>query len=254
MTVDERRTRISECCAKLDLHYDRKKEGRLHTDLRVFPDSDVEWHFTPSFLSSPSANKRLLKWFEEQWGINVNDRSATKETLGSSKNDDVDHSDSSNSSKLSNLHIKAPSAEFDLVFLLLHIYRHMLFEGIGMRQVLDYYCVLMRATAEERCEAIMALRSLGVDDFAEALMWVFAHVFANENESWMLCQSNEARGRMLLEMIMEGGNFGRSGEYAITAGKHSAWWHISRYVGRKTMLLRYYPSEIIWNLLNKMKI
>lgn len=67
MTAEERRIRISECCAKLDSHYDRNKEGYLHTDLKVFTDTDVEWHFTPSFLSNPSANKRLQKWFEEQW-------------------------------------------------------------------------------------------------------------------------------------------------------------------------------------------
>lgn len=229
MTAKERRGMICDYCAKIDPHYDRKKEGYLHTDVRVFPNTDVEWHFTPSFLSKPSANKKLQEWFEEQWidSFIIKDESSE---------------------------IKAPGVEFNLVFLLLHIYRHILFEGIGMRQVLDYYFVLIHSTAVDRIKAMTVLKSLGVDAFAEALMWVFTHVLAKENESWLLCKPDEARGRMLLEMILEGGNFGRSGEYAITGGDHSAWWHVRRYVGRNSKLLRYYPSEIIWNLLNKMKI
>lgn len=139
-----------------------------------------------------------------------------------------------------------------------------------MRQVLDYYFVLMRSTAGERREAMTVLKSLGVDDFVGALMWVVANVFENEDENHLTqalaieqaktlncplgIESDETRGQMLLEMILEGGNFGRSGEYAVTGGDHSAWWHFKRYVGRNSKLLRYYPSEIIWHLIMKLKI
>ena len=35
-----------------------------------------------------------------------------------------------------------PSLEFNRIFILTHIYRHFLFEGIGLRQLMDYYFVL----------------------------------------------------------------------------------------------------------------
>lgn len=162
MKAEERRKRICECCMRLDSQYDRTKEGELHASVKVFPDTDVEWHFTPSFMSSPRANKRLQEWFEEQWGINVID--------------DVDHSNSSNSSNLSNQHIKAPSVEFNLVYLLLHVYRHYLFEGVGLRQVMDYYVVLLKSSEAERQMAIKVLKDLGVGRFAGALMFVLHEV------------------------------------------------------------------------------
>lgn len=77
-----------------------------HADARIFDDTEVEIHFRPSWFYSPIKDKKLRKWFEEQKDIQMNHR------IGE---------------------LCAPTTEFNLVYLLLHTYRHMLDEGVGLR-------------------------------------------------------------------------------------------------------------------------
>ena len=57
------------------------------------------------------------------------------------------------------------TVDFDLVFSLVHIYRHVFDEGIGLRQLLDYYYILMHSVQEQREEAFKALEDLGMSSF-----------------------------------------------------------------------------------------
>ena len=40
--------------------------------------------------------------------------------------------------------IACPTRDFNAVFLLIHIYRHFFDEGIGLRQLMDYYYCIIR--------------------------------------------------------------------------------------------------------------
>lgn len=306
MTAEERRKRICECCMRLDSQYDRTKEGELHTSVKVFPDTDMEWHFTPSFMSSPSANKRLQKWFEEQWVecVKTNEERKTKDanldlnanvTLNLNDNPSINHGSTKlTTSAPSSINLQTPSVEFNLVYLLHHIFRHYLYEGVGLRQVMDYYFVL-QAYYEERGtknegrktvfrdsfvnnsslvedDSLRLIKRLGMEKFAGALMWVIAHVFGNEDDGFdkltnrdknenhkpsslnLLCEPDEKRGRRLLEVIMEGGNFGHSTERYKVTGWDKPWNRLSRYIRRNWFMLWDYPDEIIWNMIKKFKI
>lgn len=307
MKAEERRKRICECCMRLDSQYDRTKEGKLHTSVKVFPDTDVEWHFTPSFMSSPSANKRLQKWFDEQWMecVKTNEERKTKDVnldLNANVNDNLNLNANSSinygSTKLttsapSTINLQTPSVEFNLVYLLHHIFRHYLYEGVGLRQVMDYYFVLQAYYEERRTknegrktvfrdsfvnnsslvedDSLRLIKRLGMEKFAGALMWVIAHVFGNKdngsdkltnrdkNENHkpsslnLLCEPDEKRGRRLLEVIMEGGNFGHSTEKYKITGWDRPWSRLSRYVRRNWYMLRDYPDEIIWNMIKKLR-
>lgn len=290
MTAEERRKRICECCMRLDSQYDRTKEGELHTSVKVFPDSDVEWHFTPSFMSSPSANKRLQKWFEEQWMVCVktNEERKTKDVnldlnanvnLNLNDNPSINHGSTNlTTSAPSSINLQTPSVEFNLVYLLHHIFRHYLYEGVGLRQVMDYYFVLQTAKITQEGQTPMyknvmeTIREFGMEKFAGALMWVIAHVFGNEDDGFdkltnrdknenhkpsslnLLCEPDEKRGRRLLEVIMEGGNFGHSTERYKVTGWDKPWSRLSRYIRRNWFMLWDYPDEIIWNMIKKLKI
>lgn len=290
MKAEDRRKRICECCMRLDCHYDRKKEGELHTSVKVFPDTDVEWHFTPSFMSSPWANKRLQKWFEEQWMVCVktNEERKTKDVnldlnanvnLNLNDNPSINHGSTKlTTSAPSSINLQTPSVEFDLVYMLHHIFRHYLYEGVGLRQVMDYYFVLQAAKITQEgqtplCKnAMETIRELGMEKFAGALMWVIVHVFGNEDDGFdkltnhdenenhkpsslnLLCEPDEKRGRRLLEVIMEGGNFGHGTEKYKVTGWDKPWSRLSRYVRRNWYMLWDYPDEIIWNMIKKLKI
>lgn len=57
------------------------------------------------------------------------------------------------------------------------------FEGIGIRQILDYYFVTMQeVTEEERKEHARLLKSFGLHKFTTAATYVMQHIF-NLDES-----------------------------------------------------------------------
>lgn len=205
-------------------------DGDLHVECKLFENTSVELHFTPSIASGSKTNKRLQEWFESR-----KDECMTNQ-IGS---------------------FITPTSEFSKVYLLHHMFRHYLYEGIGLRQMLDYYMTL-RAVQEARCckaavqEALTVIKELGMEKFASAVMYVMREVFGME-EKYMICPMDEKRGRRLLEVIMEGGNFGHSTEKYKITGWDKPWSRLSRYVRRNWFLLWDYPDEILNNILGKIK-
>lgn len=191
-----------------------------HVHLDLFEDIEVEAHFTPSVLKNPFVNRRLQQWFEVQVVIQF----AQKNSLG----------------------LCVPTIEFNLVFLLIHIYRHLFDEGVGMRQVMDYYFVLRNVTdISEIQNATKELKRLGLMKFAGALMYVLEEVFGMEREA-MLCEPNERHGKFLLNEIMLAGNMGHYDERLKGARKETRWqrfWLMNRHNLR---LISYYPAETLW--------
>lgn len=210
-------------------------DGELHVGLHIFKDTEVEIHFTPSIASGKRTNKRLQQWFE-----GLKEECLSNKVILSSDN----------------IEIITPTMEFNMVFLLHHIFRHYLYEGIGLRQILDYYFVLQHSTKSQREEAMRVFKELRMDKFAGALMWVMTNVFVNPDSdaSWLLCVPDESLGRRLLEVIEEGGNFGHATEKYKVTGWDKPWSRLSRYARRNWYMLQDYPDEIISNLLKKFKL
>ena len=101
-----------------------------------------------------------------------------------------------------------PTLAFNRVYILLHIYRHLFFEGIGLRQILDYYYVLLQGMTEtEKSDFIFVLKSLRLLKFAGALMYVMQRVFGLEDK-YAFVTPNTKLGRFLLKEVMIAGNFG----------------------------------------------
>lgn len=66
-----------------------------------------------------------------------------------------------------------PPVSFDRVFILTHIYRHFLLEGVDLRQVMIYFLLKAdNASEKEKAEAMCLLEELRINRFAGAVMWV----------------------------------------------------------------------------------
>lgn len=188
----------------------KKPEVQYHHVDWEYKGDDCEVHFKPSWLNNPFHNARLQKWCKEneQW----------------------------NKCEFDSFNI--PSVGFNAVYQLVHIYHHLFNEGIGLRQLLDYYFVLralhieqgsladrtqsmaqwaegMGISVKSNEEIMHILRRFGMKKFAGAVMWVLARVFEpydndddNDNLSiiplypWMICEPNEKEGKFLLNEIM----------------------------------------------------
>ena len=136
-----------------------------------------------------------------------------------------------------------PSAEMDAVYVLLHIYRHLFDEGVGLRQIVDYYYVLQQEGLDrERVGGV--LKSVGLYAFAGAMMWLLREVLGMPEER-MLCPVDERRGRALLDEIMMAGNFGKYDARLSTADKSSAYFRFCTKTRRNLRFIAQYPLEVI---------
>ena len=81
---------------------------------------EVEVHFRPSFLFCFRHNRRLQGYYERV----MDEQFAHRVKLGGQGE------------------VAVPKAEFNLIFQLTHIFSHLMNEGIGLRQLLDYFFVL----------------------------------------------------------------------------------------------------------------
>lgn len=145
--------------------------------------------------------------------------------------------------------------EFNLVYLILHTYRHVFGEGIGLRQVMDYYMLLCSGaiSAELRQKTKDTLQSLKIYEFAAGLMCVMRKVFSL-SEDKMLFEPNQKHGEFLLNEIMRAGNMGRYDERLTSIRQSSS---IKRFIMMNAHIFRlfkYYPQETLFAPFTRMYV
>ena len=137
--------------------------------------------------------------------------------------------------------IAIPTVEFNLIFQLTHIYAHLMNEGIGLRQLLDYYYVLISddlLLIRDRVQK--ELKELGLWKFAGAIMYIMQEVFGMP-ASRLIVPLNEKYGRFVLNEVLEAGNFGKHD--ARNRFGRSQLGHNLQRVYRDMRLVRYFPAE-----------
>lgn len=192
-----------------------------HSDIDFFKDVPIEVHFLPSWMYNPTSNRKLQQFFEEQ---------ADRQF----KNYDV------------NAGYTHTTIEFDLVFSIVHVYRHIFSEGIGLRQLLDYYYILLHSTLEQRTQAFGVLVSLKMGAFVGGIMWILKECFGME-EGYQLCPVNKRHGEYLLSEIMTAGNFGQYDDRMLRIDKDQKFKRGFVQLKRNLRFVSYYPSEVLWS-------
>ena len=286
------------------------QESLNHMGLTVHGVS-AELHSTPALLNSPLHNSRLQKWLKRNADLQCSNRIALPNNAGE---------------------VAVPTLSFNIIYQLCHLFHHCFYEGVGLRQIVDYYFVLMNTdfsgntdeasgntdgvsgNTDEGClflntdftdftdkvsgntdedgvllntnctdltdefsgntdrgclllntdctdftdsssggvvevdsgGSLVALQEelkwLGLGEFAGAVMYVLREVMGLD-EKRMICAPDERRGRLLLEEIMAGGNFGHY-DTRNHFGQGALWHNIQRF-RRDWRMLRFYPSEAL---------
>ena len=138
-----------------------------------------------------------------------------------------------------------PSSAMDRVFVLVHIYRHLFAEGIGLRQLLDYDRVLQATECDEERNRTMALlNALGMRRFTAAMMWVLHEVFGLD-DSKMLCKPDVRRGQHLLKEVLAAGNFGKYDERGTVSHDYGSVNRFGQIMRRNLRFLKDYPQEVL---------
>ena len=182
----------------------------------------VELHYMPGVMNNPFYDRRLQRWYRERMAEQCRHEVELPDGVGK---------------------IPVPTWEFNVVYQLAHLMHHFFDEGIGLRQMMDYYYLLQKARngLEFRDESLeRTLRHLGLDKFAGAVMWVLHEVFRLEEEHYIV-PPDEWRGELLLEEIIKGGNFGHYSGLT----DHSIGTKYFLKIRRNMRFVRAYPAEAL---------
>ena len=225
----------------------------------------AELHFVPGTMNNPVYNRRLQKWFKRNADLQCSNVVSLPDGAGE---------------------IAVPTASFNVIYQLCHLYHHFFDEGIGLRQIIDYYYVLGSNTVftENTDSRLLGdggsntnvggspsvisvssvgdlLKHLGLWKFAGAVMWVL-HEVLGMPESLMIAPMDEKCGRLLLAEIIDGGNFGKHAEkYGHFTQQGMAKKYFLK-IWRNMHFVKYYPAEALsepifrtwhffWRLRNK---
>ena len=169
-------------------HFNLEDDIRFHHLATTMDGVPIELHFFPCSMNNPIYHARLQKWFRRNADLQCSHIVGLPDGAGD---------------------IAIPTTAFNVVYQLTHLYHHFFDEGIGMRQIIDYYYVVnndellvIRDTLQKE------LKHLGLWKFAGAVMYVL-HETLGLSEEKMIAPMDEKRGELLLAEILEGGNFGR---------------------------------------------
>lgn len=212
-----------------------------HVDFPVMKTA-IEVHFTPSYMFFPIHNSRMQKWFKEVMDLQCSNVVTLPDGYGE---------------------ITVPTTSFNVIYILSHLYRHIFTEGIGLRQLLDYYFVLVKwhtdltnLTDSNKSLPQMTqintdldtlrheLKYLGLWKFAQAVMYVLHEVFGL-SEDRMIALMDEKEGRFLLDEIVRGGNFGQYDDRMGSKVGESKMHRYFRMNLRNLRFVKHYPTEAL---------
>ena len=184
----------------------------------------VELHFFPCTMNNPIYNARLQKWFKRNVDLQCSNVVSLPDGIGE---------------------IAIPTTAFNVVYQLTHLYHHFFDEGIGMRQIIDYYYVVNNDELLAIKDTLQKeLKHLGLWKFAGAVMYVLHEALGLSGEK-MIAPMDEKRGKLLLAEILEGGNFGR---HFTKYGHFTQQGMAKKYflkIWRNMHFVRYYPAEAL---------
>lgn len=191
-----------------------------HIDFLKARKIPVEVHYRPSWMNNPFNNKKLQHYF-------------------------LEHADEQ-FSHFQPQGFAVPTWEFNLVFQLSHVANHLLHEGIGFRQIIDYY-YLLRSNEERQPLSYYEnlFRPLGLLPFARQMMWVQCQMLGLD-EKLLVAKQDVYRGKLMLSELIEGGDLGKYDERTLSGAYTSPILSNFQRIVRDVRMLRYFPSECIW--------
>lgn len=219
--VNASREQITEYAKK---HFKLGDDIRYHHIETSVDGVPVELHFFPCTMNNPIYNARLQKWFKRNADLQCSNVVSLPDGIGE---------------------IAIPTTAFNVIYQLTHLYHHFFDEGIGMRQIIDYYYVVNNDELLAIKDTLQKeLKHLGLWKFAMAVMYVL-HEALGLSEEKMIAPMDEKRGKLLLAEILNGGNFG---QHFTKYGHFTQQGMAKKYflkIWRNMHFVRYYPAEAL---------
>ena len=198
-----------------------------HIDIPAVDKVPVEVHYRATWLNAPVNNRRLQNLLSTL----LSRKDGTKHVALPEEAGDI----------------TIPGFSFNVVFQLSHILNHLLHEGVGLRQLVDYYYLLRSHACSKEDQAWLdtSLKRCGLHQISSAVSWVLANVLGLP-ERYLITKPNERYGQQLMREMIAGGNFGKYDERLLSGTSHSKLVANIQRLVRDVRMLAYYPSECLW--------
>jgi len=190
-----------------------------NAEVKFFDDVPVEIHFRPGCFYEPLIDRRWQRFYKKSANYQF---AAYDELYG----------------------FAHTSNAFDLVYSIVHIYRHIFSEGIGLRQLLDYYYILSCSTEHDRLSAFQQLCRFRMASFVGGVMYILNRRMGMTAE-WLLCEPDNRHGEFLLNEILISGNFGQYDHRMPRIDKQKRFERGFAMLRRNLRFVRYYPTEVL---------
>lgn len=128
------------------------------------------------------------------------------------------------------------------MYLLQHMFLHVLQEGLGFRQVEDYYYLLKSSERTDTTQMVETIKFLRLNEFAGAVMYVLQEAL---EEHFLIVPADERRGAFLLNEIMKSGNFGKTDERNWKLHSQTGVRKRVSQLKRKMRFVKDYPVEVL---------
>lgn len=205
--------------------------GYYHVSTVLKGNIDLEVHFLPINLFEPKSSEILCGWIEKEKPLQWSNKRQLAGDAGT---------------------INVPTKKFDLVYVLVHLFHHFLIEGCGMKQVLDYYYLLLSIDDEEDMEEVKSLfKEIGLWDFVGALMYIM-QILGLPKEK-MLCEPCESLGVKMMDEIINTGTVSGIEIKEKRKGVRGLAMTVSARASRLTRLYPFAPQQAKWVMIENVK-
>lgn len=198
-----------------------------HIDIPAVDKVPVEVHYRPTWMNAPAHNKRL----QTTLAVLLSKEDGTKQvTLPEDAGQ-----------------IVIPGFRFNVIFQLSHILNHLLHEGVGLRQLIDYYYLLRSHECKEDEKEWLnkELKDCGLWRISGAVSWMLAVELGLPKIS-LVTPPNERYGKQLMREMIAGGNFGKYDRRLLSGVSNTKFTANIQRLVRDARMAMYYPSECLW--------
>lgn len=224
-----------------------------HVQMEPLGGVEVEGHYWPNFFFSRPRMKDFERYCEEEHLRQMTNWKPLPLSLSDVVSENVGSLNTTSENKTSNAssvndplkRISAPTPEFNMIFQLLHVMRHLFHDGIGLKQMIDYYW-LLNSQEMDMEEVRRLVRRFSLTHIVEGMMWMMHHVLGMPEER-LPFPMDEKVGRILLSEIDRGGNLGWDDlglhQWRFKSSLQMFIWRTYRDI----TLIRICPSEVLWS-------
>jgi len=193
-----------------------------HVQLEPLNGVDVEGHYWPSYFFNFSRMRKFERWCEKEHLRQMNNWKELQDVEGK---------------------ISVPTTDFNLIFQLSHIKSHVLFEGISIRQLLDYYWTL-NAGDYDKDAVVKTIKSFGLYGIASGIMWVLKYNF-NMPDDKLLMPANKKKGEIILKSVEQDSFIGKNNDESSEGKENSKLKTFILHINSNLKKLSLCPLEIL---------